>query len=33
MSGVDNIIVKKETYQLLITGREFFPSFDAANFQ
>ena len=26
-SGVDKIIVKKQSYQLLNTSREFFPSF------
>ena len=31
-SGVDKIIVKKQPYQLLNVGREFFPSFDATNF-
>ena len=30
--GVDDIIVKKQPYQLLNTSREFFPSFDASNF-
>ena len=30
-SGVDEIIVKKQPYQLLNTNREFFPSFDASN--
>ena len=31
-SGVDEIIVKKQPYQLLSTSREFFPSFNASNF-
>ena len=31
-SGVDEIIVKKQPYQLLNTSREFFPSFHASNF-
>ena len=31
-SGVDKIIIKKQSYQLLNTNREFFPSFDASNF-
>ena len=31
-SGADKIIVKKQPYQLLNTNREFFPSFDASNF-
>ena len=30
-SGVDEIIIKKQPYQLLNTHREFFPSFDASN--
>ena len=30
--GVDRIIVKKQPYQLLNTGLEFFPSFDASSF-
>ena len=29
-SGVDEIIVKKQPYQLLNTNHEFFPSFDAS---
>ena len=32
-SEVNKIIVKKQPYQLLNTNREFFPSFDASNFQ
>ena len=32
-SEVDKIIVKKQPYQLLNTNREFFPTFDAFNFQ
>ena len=31
-SGVDNIIAKKQPFQLLNTNREFFPSFDASSF-
>ena len=31
-SGVDRIIVRKQPYHLLNTNREFFPSFDTANF-
>ena len=31
-SGVDNIIVKKQSYQLLNTNRKFFPGFDAFDF-
>ena len=31
-SGLDEIIVKRQPYQLLSTSREFFPSFDASNF-
>ena len=31
-SGVDEIIVQKQPYQLLNANREFFPSFDASNF-
>ena len=31
-SGVDEIIVKKQLYQLLNTNRESFPCFDASNF-
>ena len=31
-SAIDKIIVKKQSYQLLNTNREFFPSFDASNF-
>ena len=31
-SGVDEIIVKKQPYQLLNTSRELFPSFDASSF-
>ena len=31
-SGVEKIVVKKQPYQLLNTNREFFQSFDAANF-
>ena len=31
-SEVDEIIVRKQPYQLLNTNREFFPSFDASNF-
>ena len=31
-SGVDEIIFKKQVYQLLNTSRDFFPSFDAYNF-
>ena len=31
-SGVDQIIVKKQPYQLLNTSRECFPSFDTSNF-
>ena len=31
-SWVEKIIVKKQPYQLLNTGREFFPSFQALNF-
>ena len=31
-SGVDKIIVKKQSYQLMNTSREFFPSFQALNF-
>ena len=31
-SGVDEIIIKRQPYQLLNTNREFFPSFDASNF-
>ena len=30
--GVDEIIIKKQPYQLLNTSRELFPSFDASNF-
>ena len=29
-SGVDEIIAKKQPYQLLNNNREFFPSFDAS---
>ena len=29
--GVDKIIVKKQSYQLLNNSREFFPSFVASN--
>ena len=31
-SGVDNIIVKKQLYQLLKTSCEFFPGFHASDF-
>ena len=31
-SGADQIIVKKQPYQLLNINREFFPSFDTSNF-
>ena len=31
-SGVDKVIVNEQSYQLLNTNREFFPSFDASNF-
>ena len=30
-SRVENILVKKQPYQLLNTSREFFPSFRALN--
>ena len=30
--GVDRIIVKKQSYQLLSTNREFFPNCDVSNF-
>ena len=31
-SGIDEVIVKKQPYQLQTINREFFPSFDASNF-
>ena len=31
-SAIDEIIVKKQPYQLLNTNRKFFPNFDASNF-
>ena len=30
-SGANKIIVKKQSFQLLNTNREFFPTFDACN--
>ena len=29
---INNVIVKKQPYQLMNTNHEFFPSFDASNF-